>query len=243
VRFVALLGLPPLLIFAVLYAIMFLPLPSPFPRAGSDVRERVALVLAPIFFIAYLAAVMTNMLAVFDQPGRVLDREMARRGLASRRSGIFGRSYQGDLQGYPVSIDFQPAAGSRLHLLNLRVSVAAGHRSAAGQRSASGGTRPLLDCRDCPEIPFSEPEMAGLRVFADDETWIRSVLASSSAQTVLAGLIRGSAWSGVNEVYIQPQRLWLRSHTRLPDADAGDWIPMLLTLARAVAAGSGAEGS
>jgi hypothetical protein len=77
--------------------------------------------------------------------------------------------------------------------------------------------------------------MADLRIFADDEIWIRSVLAGSSTQTALAGLIRGNGGSGNNEVYVQPQRLWLRAHSRLVDADAADWIPMLLTLAPAMA--------
>jgi hypothetical protein len=234
-RLIALIGLPPLLILAVLLVVMELPLPWPFPHAGSEVRARVALVLAPMFFVAYLVVVTTNILAVFDQPGRILDREMARHGLASRRHGIFGRSYQGDLEGYPVSIDFQPASGIRSHLLTVYMSLAVGHRAAIGE------ARPILDCQDCPEIQFFEPAMAGLHIFAGDANWIRSVFATSSAQTALVGLIRGSEWSGINEVYIQPQRIWLRAHPRLADGDAAGWITMLLTLARAVAARPGAQ--
>jgi hypothetical protein len=233
-RIIATVGLPPLLIFVVLVAIMWLPLPGPLSGVSSDVRERVALVLAPFFFVAYLVGVATAIVATFDYPGQALDREMARHDLVSRRQGIFGRSYQGNRQGYPMRGDFQPATVFRPHLLNLYISLAADHRAAIG------ASRPLLDCRDCFEIQFSEPGLAGLRIFADDESWIRSILASSTIQTALVGLVAGSG-GGVSEVYIQPQRIWLHAHSRWIDHDAAYWIPMLLTLANEVASGSGVQ--
>lgn len=231
-RLIAIIALPPLLVFAVLLAIMQLPLPRPFPRAGSDVRELMALVLAPILFIAYLYVVVANTLTAFDRPARFLDGEMAPFGLTGRRHGVFGRSYQGEPQGFAVRIEFQPAAGLRSHLLNVHVAAA------ADRRAAISSSRPILDCRDCPEIRFTEPGMVGLRVFADDETWIRTVLGRSAVQTALAGLIQGDEWSGVNELYIQPERIWLRAHPRLVEGDVAVWMPMLLTLARAVDAGA-----
>ena len=132
------------------------------------------------------------------------------------------------MEGHPLSIEFQPARSPKSHLLNVYLSLAGGGQAAIGL------SRPLLECRDCSEVSFSEPDLANLRVFAADEAWIRAVLADASTQAALAGLIHGDAWRGLSEVYLKPDRLWLRAHPRLAQDDSVEWLPALMILARAV---------
>lgn len=232
-RLLALMTLLPLLIIVVIFLAIQIPLPAPLPDAGTTARSRLAIVVAVPCFVAYIAAIVVYVLGSFDQPGRLLDRALTRFGLTGRAGGVFGRRYQGELQGRQVSIVFQPASSPRSHLLNVYLTLSRSNQAAIGL------SRPLLDCRNCPEIPFSEPGLHNLRVFAADETWIRAMLADASAKAALASLIQGDEWSGLNELYFQPGRLWLRAHPRLADGDSANWLPALILLARAAESAPG----
>ena len=226
-RLLALMTLLPLFILVIALAVMLIPLPSFLPEAGSMARSRLAVAVAAPCFAAYFAIVIAYVVRTFARPGRRLDAAMTRLGLTGQPCGVFGRRYQGQIAGRQVKVSFQPARFPKHHLLNVYLDL-----SCTGQ-AAIGLSRPLLGCRSCPEIQFSEPSLANLRVFAGDESWVRAVMTDVNTQVVLLSLMQGDGWSSHNELYFRPGSLWLRAHPSVAGNDEAEWLGGLMSMAEA----------
>ena len=213
--------LPPLLLFACALILMWLPLPRPFPPALSSARNRMAAALVGLLGIGYLAGLGVYVLAAFGQAGRALDPFFEAEGWTAQRYALWGRQYRGKVGEREAKAHFFPAQGIRSARLDLYLQAELPSRAAVGQQ------RPLLDCGDCPRL-----DGVDLPVYAQDEAWTRRLLADPEAAAALTHLVGNQGEGTIGQVYLQPDRIWLR--VRLREISAGQvqaWLDDLLALA------------
>jgi hypothetical protein len=140
--------------------------------------------------------------------GRALAPEFAALGLHAQRFLVFGRRYQGTVRGRAVRVDFMPASGLRPAQLNLYVAATLDTRMALGRR------RPLLDCRACSRLDVPGVGLEALQVYAPDEARAMHLLADPLPRAILVRLFDAHGLCGLRELYLQPERVWLRVHPR-----------------------------
>jgi hypothetical protein len=84
----------------------------------------------------------------------------------------------------------------------------------------------LLDCRDC--LRLAIPNRPDLHLYAGDAPRARALLARPPAQDALDELFTSPAASATQELYLQPDRLWLRTRLRMPSSQIAVWLEDLL---------------
>ena len=226
-----LLALPVLIVACALLA-MWLPLPHPFPPSMSQARNQLAAIATGIVGAVYLLGLAIYLVTGFLRAGRALDLALVRVGLAPESYMIFGRRYQGPVQGRQVVVTSLPARGISPAQLDIHVGAGVGLRMAMGAR------RPLLDCRDCPRLRVDQTGWTDLHVYAEDAQTAQRLLADPEfGEAARRLLVEGE---GNREVYLQPDGVWLRAHPRasqqrlgLAGADVERWLADLLALADA----------
>ena len=141
---------------------------------------------------------------------------------------MFGRLYQGVLEGREVEIYFMPASGVRPAQLNVYVAAD------IGTRVALGWQRPLLDCRDCERLEAAGAELRDVKVYAQEEERAGRFLSDAASREAMARLLDDQEEYGIREIYLQPERVWLRAH---PQGMRGklfrQWLDDVLALAEA----------
>jgi hypothetical protein len=148
-------------------------------------------------------------------------------GLASEPYLLFGRRYRGRAEGRDVSVTFLPAQGFRPAQLDLTVGAQLGLRAALAAR------RPLLDCGDCPRLELEPVDWDGPSLWTRDGEEVRRLLGDAAARAALGDLV-GGAGGPRCELYLQPERMWLRMRgRRLTEAQLRRWLDGLLALAGA----------
>jgi hypothetical protein len=217
---------PVALIFGCALVLMWLPLPQPFSPALSDGRNRLAAVVTGILAGGYLIALAIWVVTSILGAGRILEPVLTAAGLASESYGLFGQRYRGAIQGRELEVTFLPAQG--VAPAKLDVYVAAD----MGTRLAIGPSRPLLDCRDCPRLDLDGSGLDHFEVYAQDDTYARALLADAGSGDALRGLLDNQGRFGLCEVYVQPDRIWLRARPRALTAERFEnWMADLLALA------------
>ncbi|MFL7791992.1 MAG: hypothetical protein AB8I69_07615 [Anaerolineae bacterium] len=232
-RIILLILLPLLILFVLALAIILIPLPHPFPETKSPERNRVAAVAIGVLGAAYLVGLTVYVVSWFLQVGQALDSTLVPLGLTSESYMGFGRQYHGEIEGRQVDITYQSAQTIKPAMLNIYVSAS------TETRAALGPGKPLLDCRDCPEVKIETPQLSQLHVVAQDETWMRRLLADPANAVTANRLLGDQGTLGLRELYLQPDRIWLRAHPRQSTENQfRQWLADLLTLAEAVEANS-----
>ncbi|MBN1977879.1 MAG: hypothetical protein JW918_10790 [Anaerolineae bacterium] len=223
--------LPPIIIFILALAMILAPLPHPFPEAKSPERNRVSAVITGILGAAYLVGLAFYVVSWFMQAGQALDPALVPLGLTSEGYMGFGRQYHGEIKGRQVEVTYQPAQTLKPSLLNVYVGAS------AGTQAALGPEKPLLDCRDCLSVDVEELESEQLHVVAHDEAWVRRLLANPANAAAVSRLLDDQKALGLRELYIQPNRIWLRAHPeQITENYIQRWLDDLLILAEAVEA-------
>jgi hypothetical protein len=231
VRIILLILLPPIILFVFALAMIVTPLPHPFPEAQSPERNRMAAITTGVLGAAYLVGLTVYAVSWFLQAGQALDSSLVPLGLTSEGYMGFGRQYRGEIKGRQVDVTYQPAQMIKPALLNIYVSTN------AGTQAALGPGKPLLDCRDCPKVAVETPGLSQLHVAAQDEAWMRGLLADPANAAAASRLLGNQETLGLRELYIQPDRIWLRAHPKQVTEDQFQhWLDDLLTLAEAVEA-------
>lgn len=216
----------PILLFLCALAMLWLPLPPPFPPALSSERTLLAAIVTGVLGAGCVAGLGIYAVSAFLRAGRVLDSVLTPMGMTSERYLLFGRQYRGEVQGRQVEIQFLPARA--LWPTQLNVYVKAG----IGTRMAIGRQRPLLDCRHCARLEMGWAELSGLHVYAEDEGKARRLLDDTASREALARLLDDQERHGLREVYLQPGRVWLRAHPcRMSEGRLRQWLDDLLALA------------
>jgi hypothetical protein len=209
-RFLLVVLVPPILLLLCAVLLLWIPLPQPFPPALSAGRNRLSAVVTGTLGLGYLIALAFYVISSFLEASRVLAPVLTPLGLLSESYNLFGRRYRGQIQGREVEVSIMPGYGVSRALLNVYVTAD------IGTRVAIGPSRPLLDCRDCPRLEMEDPalglgEISRLEVYAQVEASARRLLSDPSAKEALARLMPEEGVPGTWEIYIQPERVWLRA--------------------------------
>lgn len=230
-RVIPLIVIPAILLLVFGLAVSWLPLPHPFPPAGSNARNLIAAALTGILGFGYLAGLAVYLVVWLSRVTRALDPLLTSRGLEAGGSAILGREYHGQIEGCQVDVHFTPPAGTQRGLL--QVYFAAQVDTCA----AFGVEKPLLDCGDCELIELHPLELRHLQVLAQDPAWVHSWVADPTVCEALARLMGDHQALGLRELYLQPGKVWLRARptAQVGAAHVGQWLDALLTLARTAA--------
>lgn len=213
---------PWLLIGCVAWGMLATPLPRLWPAPFSRERNLPAAVVVGLLGAGYLVGLTVYGVASFRRAGRLLDPALMPLGFAAQDYMLWGRQYSGTMQGRAVSVDFLPMRSGQNALLNVYVEV---HLHT---RMCVGASRPLLDCRDDPPVIV---ENLPFQVFAQDEPWARQFLSRTETQAALHRLLSEQKEKGFREIYVQPERLWLRAQPHsLTAVLFASWLNDLLAL-------------
>ena len=176
----------------------------------------------------YLIGLTVFVIASFRRASHALDSVLTSAGLASESYLLFGRRYRGVIQGRHVEVTFVPAQGANAAQLNVYVSASLGTRVAIARG------KPLLDCGDCPRVNLDESPLGGFQVYSRDGEYARRLLADSEVRDALERLLDGGDVAGIREVYLQPERAWLRARPHgLTEGLFRQWLDDLIALAEA----------
>lgn len=195
--------IPIILIFALALALMVLPLPKPFPSALSSARNQMVAMITGVLGAIYLIAVVIYVFTVVSQAGSAFDNPFTSRGLSSQNYMGVGKRFHGELSGRVIEVHYVPGYRMKRALLEIYVSAE------TQQRIAISTQKPLLDCRDCPEVGIADVD---LRIFSHDAQWILDFLSEAINKELLNQLLRENMGYSFRELYIQPDRLWFRAH-------------------------------
>ncbi len=249
-----LLMLPLLLLFLALI-LLWLPLPSPFPAPGDHARNLPAAIITGGVGLAGLIGLLLYAISLFAQTGQVLDPVLIPAGLSaqsytpnglnldfSSRSitlgeksktypfvvyMLFGQAYRGTLRGRMVDVYYVPSRSPWPALLDVHISAT------PTAQAAMGRSRPLLDCRDCPQLDLQEPGLDKLEVYTQDAAWVKRLAADPEGRAALERLMLDQAISGFRELYFQPDKIWLRAHpVQIAPAQFQAWLDDLFTVAQ-----------
>jgi hypothetical protein len=164
---------------------------------------------------------------------RRLDAAFTPLGLQGERYMLTGRQYQGTIEGRHVSVRFYRGPMLELHLgtpLQTRLGIA-----------EEGSTTPALARLFGREaLDPDDTALSGLRVYALDEDWARSLMAEAETRTLVQRLLdAGERWALVRQVVLGPGAFRLRLyHSKrlfkfeITAEEAQRWLDDLLVLAR-----------
>ncbi len=227
-RLLLLIVVPPILLFICALAMLAVPLPDFFPLPWSRGRNQLsAILVGGVGGLGYLVSLTFYLVWTVTAPARSVDRVFIGLGMSSERYMLFGRHYQDWLDGRRVDIYFQPGYRLRPAVLNIYVEAD------LGTRLAMGSGKPLLDCRGCPRLAVGDPNLSHLHVLAQDQAWAYSLLADATVNSALNRLLAPEKSAGLGEVYLylQPDRIWVRSHPRqITESSAQQWLADLLAV-------------
>ncbi|MEA3336515.1 MAG: hypothetical protein U9R25_11435 [Chloroflexota bacterium] len=234
-RFLFLILAPAVVLLFVASVLVGLPLPAPFPDAGSQDRNLLAAVAVGVLGIAYLVWLTVYAVVSFRQAGQALDPALTSRGLTAQSHLGFGRKYHGRIRDRQVAMSYFPARGLRRALLDMAATASIQGRAAIGER------RPLLDCANCPPVPIEGGDMGELQVFSEDPAWIQRFLAEQEHRQEILRLLGDQQGAGFRELYLQPGRIWLRGHPtpQVTASQVTQWLDDLLALAELLERQSG----
>lgn len=229
-RILLMLLIPPILLFLCALIIIWLPLPQPFPPALSGGRNLMSAIVTGVLGAGYIVGLAVYVVATFLRAGRVLDPVLASAGMVSKSYLVFGRQYQGVLEGREVEVYFVPSSGISPAQLNVYVAAEIGTRVALGWR------RPLLDCGNCERLEVAGTELRGVQMYAQEQEEERAgrLLSNATSSKAIARLLADQEEYGIREIYLQPERVWLRAR---PQGMRGQlfrqWLDDVLALAEA----------
>jgi hypothetical protein len=218
----------PVLFFACALLLTWAPLPDPFPPPFGGVRDQIAAILTGILGAGYLIGLAVYVIASFLRAGRALDPVLTSAGLVPEGYLAFGRRCRGVIRGREVEVTFLPSQGVSAAQLNVYVSASLGTRVAIARG------KPLLDCSDCPRVNLDEALFGGLEVYSRDRESARRLLADAKVRGALQRLLDAGDVVGSREMYLQPERTWLRARPRgLTEGLFRQWLDELIALAEA----------
>lgn len=185
-----------------------------------------AAIVTGVLGVSYIVGLTVYVVSTFLRAGRVLDSILTSEGMVSESYLVFGRRYQGELEGREVEVNFVPSQGIRPAQLNVYVEAD------IETSVAIGWQRPLLDCRDCVRWDVAGAGLGELQVYAEEEKRVDYLLKEAASREAVARLLEDRKEYGFREIYLQPGRVWLRAH---PQEVRGvlfqQWLEDMLVLA------------
>ena len=227
-RILLLILVPPVLFLLCALAILWIPLPQPFPPPFSGERNRISAITTGILGAMYVVGLAAYVITSVLRAGRILDPVLVPAGLASKSYLVFGRQYHGMIQSREVRVYFVPPQGISPAQLTVHVFASPGTRMSIGQK------RSLLNGTDCTQLNAKELGLGHLQVYARDEESARTLLADPATRAALRRLVDDQEAPGSREVYLQPKSVWMRARPRrITEGQLRQWLDDLLVLAEA----------
>jgi hypothetical protein len=199
----------------------------------TDLSIWVLIVSTSLYVLILNGGAVGTLVWILRRRKRRLDAAFTPLGLTGERYMLTGRQYHGTVAGRQVDVRFYRGPMLELHLstpLQTRLGVA-----------EVGSTTPALARLFGREpLGLNDPDLSGLRVYALDEDWTRSILANPEARTLVQRLLSaGESWALVQQVVLGPGAFRLRLyHSKhlfkyeITPKEAGRWLDDLLALAR-----------
>jgi len=185
-------------------------------------------IVTGVLGMGYIVGLTVYVVSAFMQAGSVLDPVLKSREMDSKSYLVFGRRYQGRLEGREVEVNFVPSQGIRPAQLNVYVEADIGTRVAIGRQ------RPLLDCRDCTRLEAAGLGLVGLQVYVQEEERAARLLTETAIREAIVRLLGDQEEYGFREIYLQPGKIWLRAHPQgMSEELFRQWLEDMLALAEA----------
>jgi len=199
----------------------------------ADLSIWILIASASLYVLILNGGVFGTLVWMLRRRKRRLDAAFTPLGLEGERYMLTGRQYRGTIEGRQARVLFYRGPMLELHLstpLQTRFGVA-----------EVGSTTPALAHlfgRD--PLDLDDPDSGGLRVYALDESWARSLLAAADSRRLIKRLLNGGGgWALVKQVVLGPGsfrlRLYRSKHLfkyEITPEDAQQWIDDLLALAQ-----------
>lgn len=196
----------PLLILAVAFCVLGIPLSEPAPPAWSGARNGVAAVLCGLVGLAAVAGTGIFVLGRIVRLGQAWDQSLESRGLARVGRRLFACHYAGLLAKRDATVDVSPP----FHLQPWRLTVSLRLRSAA--RIAMGSHEPLLDCRGAAQITLGDDRLDACHLRSDTPT-ASGLLERQDVRSLLYRIVEDLVETNSWEIYLRPDGLEARIRT------------------------------
>lgn len=184
--------------------LIFVPLTIVESGSFSDATTLLVLVVPMAFFLLIvIGGALGAGYWVISRRTHWLDEALVPLGLEGKSYGLSGRQYHGIYQGRQVDILVYRGPTVTIHVgtpLKTRLSVA--ERNRAGLAIARAFKREPLETAD--------PELAGLVVYAHEETWGQALLAQPEAKTIFNRLVLGESNFLFQQLHLNPEAFLLR---------------------------------
>lgn len=222
--------LPMLLLFVFALLLLALPLPEPFPERFSNERNLLTSLVTGFIGIVFIIYLLRYISSSLKQQGSVLDPICSKWGLNSESLPGYGKHYTGNFDGRKVEVFYTPARRIALPLMNVYFPLQSQIRMAISEK------KPLMDCKDCPQIETGYSELSNLQVYSKDTEWVQTFFEKVENRLMVNRLIAGWKKKGLRELYLQPGKLWLYAHPYydVTFKDVEEWFDILPVLAHAV---------
>jgi hypothetical protein len=199
----------------------------------ADLGIGILIVSASVYVLILNGGVFGTLVWILRRRKRRLDAAFTPLGLEGERYMLTGRQYQGTVEDREVRVLFYRGPMLELHLrtpLQTRFGVA-----------EVGSTTPTLARLFGREpLDLDDPVLSGLRVYALDESWARSLLDRPEATPLVQRLLSaGESWALIRQVVLAPGAFRLRLYRskrlftyEITAEEARQWLDDLLALAR-----------
>jgi hypothetical protein len=184
--------------------------PPRYLLKGYDQLNAIIVGVLGIIFLLWLSYYLFSLVTEISLSFEPVMKEA---GLSSERYLIFGRRYQGEINGKNIGVNFIPSTGLRPALLNIIVKPIE-----IGTKLAIVQDKPLLDCKNCKLITGFE-ELDGIKVFAQDEKMATEYLQDSKIKNIIFSLMHDQSSRSLREIYFKSSEVLFRIHPRNYDVD------------------------
>ncbi|RLC57318.1 MAG: hypothetical protein DRI80_15130 [Chloroflexota bacterium] len=170
-----------------------------------DASIWVLIIPAALFFLILVGGGFGFLFWAIRRRAAQLDAAFTPLGLTGRREMLTMRSYHGEFRGREAHVHFRRGPTLEIYLgtpLQTRLSVDEPDRA----------TTALAGWVNRHPLTLADPALGGLRVFALDEAWTRSLLADPRTPGLLQRLIKFEGPFLVRQVQLMPGSLVLRLH-------------------------------
>lgn len=228
-RLLLLLLLLPVALVACVLILLAAPLPSPFPPAWSNDRNTLAAIGTGLFAVACGVGIAVFAVGELLRSASCLDAIFSSLGLVRVSGRWLARCYEGSLQGRRVTVSLLPAYA--VQPWRLEVSI----HTKTSLRMAIGKHRPLLDGREYPRIMLDGQGWATCHIHGENRERVQQFLFDQTVKIAMGRFLAAESDTGSWEIYVQPDRVWLRLRTyRLQEESVRQWFEGLTELAAAL---------
>lgn len=227
IRMLGILIIPPLLISGSALLLLRMPLPQPFPPASSAARNLLAAILTGVCGFIYLISITVYIVLSFFQASEIPGKLCETYGLTEQSHTLWGQQCRGHIQERAVTLYFKIGRGVKSPVLDVYVEADVETRIAFVKRG------PRLDCAQCESVSIPGEALNTVHIFAEEPDRARAWLADDTVPMLVGELLQGSEQFGSRELYLQPDRIWLRAHlsSQVTESTVEQWLQSLLKLA------------